>query len=215
MLSARIDQVAATILEHSPQLASEGRSVALATYRLLADGSPVGVDHIAARVHLDATRVESLLSSWPGVFRAEGGPIVGFWGLSTTEFGPHRLYVDGVTLSAWCAWDTLFLPELLEQTAEVRSHSPLDGEPISLRVGAERIEHSSPPSLVVSMVPARESDDFIRTFCHQIHFFASQAEGKRWIAERDGAFLMPLADGFELAKRVNHARYGGALTAGP
>jgi hypothetical protein len=42
------------------------------------------------------------------------------------------------------------------------------------------------------MVPAPESDDFIRTFCHQIHFFASSAEGECWIAGRKGAFLMPL-----------------------
>jgi hypothetical protein len=48
------------------------------------------------------------------VFHDDAGHIVGFWGLSTTELGPHRLRgVDGVELSAWCAWDTLFLPELL------------------------------------------------------------------------------------------------------
>ena len=40
MLSARIDEVAATILEHSPRLADDGRSVALATYRLLVAAAP-------------------------------------------------------------------------------------------------------------------------------------------------------------------------------
>jgi alkylmercury lyase len=214
MLSARIDEVVATILDHSPELDTDGRGVALATYRLLARGAPVGVEQIAAHAGLDAGRVESLLSSWRGVFRADQQRVIGFWGLTTTEFGPHRLNIDGVALSAWCAWDSLFLPELLARAADVRSRSPLHGEPIALRVTPERIEHASPPNLVVSMVPARASDDVIRTFCHQIHFFASPAEGRRWIAEREGAFLMPLAEAFELGTRVNHLRYGNALTSG-
>ena len=113
MLTERIDRVAATILEHSPRLLDEGRSVALATYRLLAAGCPVEVAQISARAGVDRSRVEALLGSWPGVFRDDAGRIVGFWRLSATELGPHRLRVDGVELSAWCAWDTLFLPELL------------------------------------------------------------------------------------------------------
>jgi alkylmercury lyase len=213
MMGGRIDDFVATILDHSPKLANDDRSVALATYRLLAVGAPVGAGQVAAYAGLDAPRVESLLSSWPGVFRDEAENVVGFWGLSIRELGPHRFHVDGVSLSAWCAWDTLFLPELLGKPADVRSRSPLDSEAIALRVSLERIEHASPPDLLVSMVPARESDDFIRTFCHQIHFFATRDEGDRWIAEREGAFLIPLADAFELATRVNHARYGGALTS--
>jgi alkylmercury lyase len=212
MLSERIDHVAATILDHSPPLEDDGRSVALATYRLLAAGLPVELERISARAGVDSSRAEALLDSWRGVFRDGAGRIVGFWGLSTAKLGPHRLHIDDVELSAWCAWDALFVPELLARPVDVRSHSPLGGDPVALRVGPERVEHASPPDLVVSMLPARESEDFIRTFCHQIHFFASKSEAQRWIAARDGVFLMPLADAFELARRVNHARFGSALT---
>ena len=213
MLSSRVDEIAATILEHSPPLTDDGRLVALGTYRLLAKGAPVQVGWIAERARLDSSRVEALLDSWPGVFRDDAQQVVGYWGLSIAELGPHRLHVDGVCLSAWCAWDTLFLPMLLGQPADVESRSPLDREPISLRVLPDGIESPSPTNLVVSMLPARTSDDFIRTFCHQIHFFASAAEGERWTADREGVFLMPLADAFELAVQVNEARFGGALAA--
>jgi hypothetical protein len=213
MLSARIDEVAATILEHSPRLADDGRSVALATYGLLAAGRTVELEQIAARAGIDASRAEALLGSWHGVFHDDARRIAGFWGLSARELGPHRLHIDGVELSAWCAWDTLFLPELLARPVDVRSRSPLDGDAIALRVGPERVEHATPPGLVVSMLPAHDSEDFIRTFCHQIHFFGSQAEGERWIAEREGVFLMPLPDAFELGRRINHARFGTALSS--
>jgi alkylmercury lyase len=123
------------------------------------------------------------------------------------------MHVDGVELTAWCAWGTLFIPELLARPVDVRSRSRLDDDPVALRIGAERVERPSSRALVVAMLPARESEDCIHTFCHQIHFFVSEAEGERWIAARDGAFLMPLADAFELGRRVDHARFGSALTS--
>jgi hypothetical protein len=69
------------------------------------------------------------------------------------KFGPHRLYLGDIELSAWCAWDTLFLPELLERTAEVHSHSPPDETPVRLRVSPRRVEQAR-DGLMVSMVPA-------------------------------------------------------------
>jgi hypothetical protein len=48
VLSERIDQVAATMLEHSARLASDGRCVALATYRMLAAGRRRAVGQISA-----------------------------------------------------------------------------------------------------------------------------------------------------------------------
>jgi len=38
---------------------------------------------------------------------------------------PHALQFDGRTLYAWCAWDTLFLPELLGRPARVTSTDPV------------------------------------------------------------------------------------------
>jgi hypothetical protein len=91
MMSEQIDEVAATILEHSPRLADDGRSVALATYRLLAAACPVEVGWISARAGVDGSRVEALLGAWPGVFRDDAGRIVGFWGLSAGEPSGVRL----------------------------------------------------------------------------------------------------------------------------
>jgi alkylmercury lyase len=51
------------------------------------------------------------------VFRDEEGRVVGFMGLSVVAFGEHRIELGGRTLTAWCAWDALFLPELLGEAA--------------------------------------------------------------------------------------------------
>ncbi len=38
-----------------------------------------------------------------------------YWGLAIAET-KHRLEVDGRALYTWCAWDSLFLPEILQRT---------------------------------------------------------------------------------------------------
>jgi alkylmercury lyase len=40
----------------------------------------------------------------------------------------HRFEINGLTLWTWCAWDSLFIPEILAQTARVASRDPETGE---------------------------------------------------------------------------------------
>lgn len=133
MPSSRVAEIAATILEHSPTVTSDGRRVALATHRLLAGGAPVGGPADRGTSGLEGSAVQALQDSRPGVFRNDAQPVVGSWDLSIAELWPHGCTstASGVRL---CAWDTLFLPALLGQPADVRSRSPLDGEPITVRV---------------------------------------------------------------------------------
>ena len=94
----------------------------------------------------------------PGLPRDDRGRVVSFLGLSLTET-PHRLELDDATLYAWCAWDALFLPRLIDRTARVRSACRQTGETISLTVSSQAVEELSPASAHVSMlVPETGSD---------------------------------------------------------
>jgi alkylmercury lyase len=128
--------------------------------------------------------------------------IVGAMGLSLRDH-PHRLSVEGVSLSAWCAEDTLFLPALLRQTATIESPSPVSGRPIRLRVSPERAEEVSPAGAVVSLVivdPSREHMASVEAvwgaFCDHIHFFATRDEAERWAAGRDDIAILSVDEGF-------------------
>src|SRR5439155_14324278 len=70
--------------------------------------------------------------------------MIGFWGLSIGPM-PHRLIVNRQSLYAWCAWDTLFLPELLGVTAEIESRCPTTGRPITLTVDGTHVTSQDPP----------------------------------------------------------------------
>lgn len=134
--------------------------------------------------------------------------IVGAMGLSLQDH-PHRLSVDGVALSAWCAEDTLFLPAILQQTVSVESPSPVNGRPIRLRVSPERVEEVSPAGAVVSLVlvdPSREHMASVEAmwsaFCNHIHFFATRDEAERWATGRDDMAILSVDEGFAWQRPV-------------
>jgi alkylmercury lyase len=134
--------------------------------------------------------------------------IVGAMGLSLQDH-PHRLSVNGVALSAWCAEDTLFLPAILRQPVTVASPSPVSGELIRLRVSSERVEEVSPAGAVVSLVlvdPSREHMASVEAiwsaFCNHIHFFVTRDEAEQWATGRDDIAILSVDEGFAWQRPV-------------
>jgi alkylmercury lyase len=123
-----------------------------------------------------------------------------------TKLSPtYRFEVDGRDLFTWYAWDTLFLPAILDIAARVESACPTTGETISLVVSPGGIIKTSHPGAVVSFLAPDQHYDaaVIRSFCHYVHFFASREAGVTWTAEHPGTILLSLEDAFELGRRVN------------
>ena len=55
----------------------------------------------------------------------EQGNIIGILGLSQGKTWAHKFIVNGNELRTWCAWDTLFMAQVLGVTANVISESPV------------------------------------------------------------------------------------------
>lgn len=202
----RLEVLAGAVAKAEPDFNGPRRDIALATYRQLAGGSPASVADIAHRAGVGAEFVESLLASWPGVYRNEAQDVVGFWGLTTDKLVPtHAIEIRGHRLFAWCAWDTLFLPGILGAEARVESACPVTNETVSLVVDPDRVVKSSHPNAVVSfLLPDRGFDaDIIQSFCHFVHLFASRDAGEHWTADHPGTFLLSIEEAFELGTLVN------------
>jgi alkylmercury lyase len=110
-----LDELAASIVRCFPSLNLIEQRLSLDLYRLLAEGQPVPRTVLAKRLEISVETVNRILGGWPGVFSDAEQRIFGYWGLSIPAAynSPHRLKMNGRTLSAWCAWDTLFLPHQL------------------------------------------------------------------------------------------------------
>lgn len=198
-----------------PNLDPPLQQAALTLLRLLAQGEPVDVRRLSEALALPAADLDQRLERTPGVFRDDQRRVIGFMGLSLVEISGHRIHLDGQSLWAWCAWDTLFLPELLGQTARVSSRCPSTRKRISLTVTPAGIAGIAPPETMVSfLVPEQQFDaDIVQSFCHFVHFFASPDAAANWTAEHPGTFPLSVEDAFRLGQLTNEATFGAALGA--
>ena len=204
---------------HLRQFSPEEQRAAVTLYRELAKGRAVDATQLGRALGISAARGRALLqrdSIKPFVYFDDQGSVLGFGGLAAAPMY-HRFEVDGRTLSTWCAWDSLFIPEILDRPARITSHDPETGEVIRLVVTPDRIESFEPHEVVVSFIlPDSEvfgvtAANVMAKFCHFVFFFASRSSGERWIGRHTNTFLYSLDDAFALAKRINARNFGQEL----
>jgi alkylmercury lyase len=205
-------QIAEQLVCCAADLDATDQCVQLALFRLLAKGEPVEPGRLAREVGLESSDVVARLGHWHGVHTDDEARVVAFQGLSIVE-APHRLRVDGRVLYAWCAWDTLFVPELIDRPAGIESTCPVTGNVITLRVGPEGPAAVSPSEAVLSfLLPSSEfGEDTFASFCNFIHYFSSREVAEQWTREHPGTFVVSIEQGFDIGRRTNAAQLGEAL----
>jgi alkylmercury lyase len=209
-----IPALAAEFTAALPDLDAREQRLALATFRLLGQGEPFRPEELAELTGRPVEEVSSRLEEWMA-HRDEQGRVFAFGGL-TLRPTSHVLEVDGRTLHAWCALDTLFLPELLGRPARIRSTSPQSGETISLTVDAAGVHDVAPEGAAMTLHGVRGFDleDVIGTFCCYVHFFASEPDARAWAERSEGTYVASIADGFQYGRLFNHGWLGAALEEG-
>jgi len=213
-LNVDLDEISKGYFKASPTLTEEEQYINLEVYRLLSKGDPVTHEAVAQSLNMSFERVDEIIKSWPGEYYNDENKIIGFWGLAIPEMA-HRFNVDGIQMYTWCAWDSLFIPELIQKTAYVESPDPITKEIIKFTVSPDGMTDLSPSEAVMSYVKPEYTvfdDNVINNFCHYVLFFASQKSGEEWTSTRDKAALMSMDDAFELAKRKNRFQYPSVLT---
>lgn len=197
----------------------EEQRVAVTLYRELAKGNPVDDGQLASALDLSILETRELLARDAIkrlIYADDRGRVLGFGGLAATTMH-HRFETAGQALSTWCAWDSLFIPEILGSPARVSSPDPETGEIVRLHVTPERVCSVEPIDAVISFVwPDAETfrtsaENVMAKFCHFTFFFASHLSGERWVQKRPGTFLFRLDDAFTLAKLLNAHNFGSAL----
>ena len=210
-----LDELGAALEGAMPELDQDGVRLAPALFRELARGEPVSEALLAPAAQLSASRVAELLSAWPGVFRDQGGNVVGFWGLAVVDMPPHRYHLGDTRLSTWCAFNPLFITRVLRTAARVESVDALTGQPVSLTLTADGVDEA-PGGMVLSFLqPDGKFDaDVVTNFCHFVHFFAARQNGERWAAQHPGVFLIELAEADAVAERLCTKHRSGKRSSG-
>lgn len=222
MIEKKVDGATGTeVARQLKSVAVPARSarLVLEVIRKLARGRTVGRSDVIL-THPDDWKELQIL----GADFDEDGNIVGMGGLTIRET-THRFDVGNRRLYTWCALDTLFLPRLLMETAEIESACPITRTQIRLRVSPDGIERADPTGTVVSLVPTevselwstRETDvgncapnssDRNRlfgiqgSFCSQVHFFRSREDAARWLPDHPGAVIVSLEEAFRIGQET-------------
>lgn len=186
--------------------------------RLLVKGQPVSPNQIASICHNPVNEVDNHLSNLQKMGMAEldnNGNVVGMiLSLNPTR---HRFRVKGNNLFTWCAIDTLFLPAVLNQSADVESICPTTNTKINLAITPEGIEKVNPSGACLSIVApgvtkgitascgsngSCASDTLTGTqgsFCSNVHFFSSYEAASKWIKNFEGGCLLSTEEAYKLA----------------
>jgi alkylmercury lyase len=195
-------------------LSEPEQRIAVAAFRRLAEGTAFEPEELAEPAGLPAAEVRAAFDRWPEVHHDQDGRVEGFWGL-TVRPTRHLIEIDGRTLYTWCAFDTLFIPEILGRPARVRSTSPLGDERITLSVDARGPRDVEPEGAVMSMHRVTEDfslEDVVGTFCCYVHFFASEDAARTWAAKNDATYVLSIPEGFEVGRHYVRGHYGVATT---
>lgn len=195
------------------KLNRDQRELSLSLYRYLAKGLPVGVDDLVATTSLEEVRVKEILNDWPGIYYNDDHKITGYWGLAIIEMG-HKIEFENKTLFGWCAWDTLFLPQLLGKDAVIRSSDQSTNEEVVIEVDGNGNLASDGTDIYVSLLEVDEEsikEEVISSFCHFIYFFKSRSSGETWVSQHNGTFLITLEEALELSQTKNRLQYDDFL----
>src|SRR5712692_9245463 len=206
----RLDQLAEALREAGIRQAftPDVSRLTVRLWREIARGGPVSpqrVEQIASALDIEQQTAHEVLDKM--CERDGEGNVVGIAGLSQNQH-PHRFTVNGIRLATWCAWDSLFLPVMLQQTALVSSRCPTTGEVIRLTITPEGVTSYQPVSTVISIVipqPTRNAlesvEEIWTTFCHHVHFFASPRAAREWVAAQGQEIaILTIEEAFELGR---------------
>jgi len=208
-----LNKLALFFVDTFPQLNVDDQQLTLKLYQLLAKGEPVSCDRLARALDRSAESVNQTLIQWPGVVYDELDRIEAFLGLSVKKT-QHQLTVNGRTVYTWCAWDTLFIPELLNATAKISSACGATGEEVRLTVSPSGIQTVEPVDVVVSfLIPYEDElrENVTASFCHFVYFFRSREDGEAWVSEHEGMFLLSIEEAFTVGQLMNAARFSETL----
>lgn len=191
-----------------PEFGADNSRLLIKTWRSLAQGQPItnsDLERISDELGIAYDQADELLR---GVTeRDSNGNIIGLLGLSLNPEWAHRFNVNGNSLRTWCAWDTLFLPAMLDASVVVESESPVSGATVRLTVTPEGVEGATPEGAVVSIATldpevhdVSSVEAIWSNFCHQVYFFPSREEAVEWAEGKSNIAILTLEEGYDLGR---------------
>lgn len=187
--------------------------ISLSIYQIIGKGLPASIEQLAESVHISTNDLKSKLLLWPGVSINRDEEVVRFWGISLENMY-HTLEFEDAKVYAWCAWDALFIPELVQKKAIIKSKCPITKEEIVLTIDSNGNITSKNEDVVVSFLLPEETamlSDVITNLSHFVYFFSSLKAGEEWTKDHKGTYLISLEEATTLSQLKNSLQFKDTL----
>jgi len=191
-----------------PRFEPHQSQLLIKVWRMVAKGEPVSQEQIsllASEINMPLDSATSFLKQVSEFDKS--GNVVGLVGLSQNKH-PHQFRLNDHTLYTWCAWDSLFLPVMIKQSANIESKCPVTGEKIIITVSPTMVEKTVPRNSAVSILIPDVTEDSINSveeiwmiFCHHVFFFSSPDAAKSWLEDKKmNATVLTVEEGYQLGQ---------------
>jgi alkylmercury lyase len=181
-----------------PNLKKEKRQISKFIYQKLALGKSVPIETIANELQIPIQDIQVHLKQMAYVEYNAIGEISAYRGVTLNQT-KHCVFHNNVKIFTWCAFDTLFLADLLVEPVSISSNCPACGKTIACKVTDRNLTSSKDSDIVMSFIIPDKVDyceDLQNAFCCKVHFFCNLQCGSEWIN------LSPEIDFFDLEKSL-------------
>lgn len=191
----------------------ETQNMSLSLYRLLSRGIPVLREVLAAECGVAQERVNSFLRELPRsaviLDDRDRRAVIAFNGLNLAPT-PHRFAIGKTVLYTWCAFDALFLPEILGKSATLITRCPATGTALTFELAPGKVLATQTPDCVLSIVTPDEEaccGDIRAAFCDHVNLFKDAQTFKTWAKGRQSVACVTLEEGQAFARQRNALRF--------
>ncbi len=197
------------LIDLLPRLNKDCRDLSQLLYFELAKGKAVTLQHLKSISGYSDARLITLLSQLNYLQYNDDRSIVAYRGITLTPT-QYRIEIDFLTektiVFAWCAFDSLFLADLLKQDITVFAECPSCHQAINLALANKKTFDSTKYPLYMSFIlPSRDNynEDLANSFCGNIHFFCNEICVENAPHKFTDNQFFSISDALKIAKQRN------------
>lgn len=165
---------------------------------LLANGSPLSLDHVSRQLAYSTEKLNELLKKLPGVELDSSGSIISVAGLSLHETaypmdgGKSRIYAQS-------GFDAIVVPTLLLRKLGIEYHCPENSVSLHLRFCFDQAFALHPEETVISFPSPTNLSTHLRNNRAEFRFFPNPDAARRWLWQNPEGVILSVKNVFEAA----------------
>jgi alkylmercury lyase len=193
-----------------PNLKKEERQISKFLYQKLALGRSVPIETIANELQKPIQDIQDHLKQMAYVEYSAASEISAYRGVTLNQT-KHNVFHNNSKIYTWCAFDTLFLADLLAKPVSISSNCPTCFKAIACKVTDHDLTNFKSTDIVMSFIIPNKVDiceDLQNAFCCKVHFFCNEQCGSEWINLSSEIGFFDLADSLVIAQERNRQFLG-------